>query len=292
MGVIRVTAPGRSEDTVPWAALAADPATPASLTALATVEPGTLTGAQLVDAVICSEKAASLILGRQAQLMAALAVPFVAGDPMRLAGKLARRSGLTGGDDFQSNIEVMVPEAAVSLAAGEIAAALRIAPVTAAHRVREAVHLTEEFTPARQALEAGSIDRGKLRVLLEHIQVLPTDQVGPVLDQVLPEAADRCTSEIRDITTQAVITANPEAAADRHKQAANRREVKVTPGTDAMATLKASCPPTARSRSSRSATCWPPAPPASPTTHEASAPAAPTPWSTWPTGCSPTAAST
>ena len=228
--------------TATWADLAAAPAGPTSLTALAGVDAGVLSGADLVDAIVCSEKAASLLLGVQARLMAALAVPFTAGDPMRLAGKLARRSGLTGGDDYHSNVQLMVGEAAGSLAASEIAAALRIAPVTAGIRVREAQALTETFTPAREALENGDLDRGKLRAILEQVHVLPADKIGPVLAQVLPAAVDRSTSEIREIAAQAVITADPDDAADRHRRAAARREVRLTPGSDAMATLKAFLP--------------------------------------------------
>ncbi len=225
-----------------WAALAAEPADAPSLTALARVEAGALSGAELVDAIVCSEKAASLILGVQARLMAALTVPFVASDPMPLARKLARRSGLLGGDDEDGNVQAMVPEAAAGLAAAEVAAALRIAPVTAGVRVRESVLLTEEFAPARQAAEDGVLDRGKLRAIVEQAQVLPTEVVGPVLGQILAECADRCTSEIREITAQAVIAADPQGAADRHERAAGRRDVTVSPGTDAMATLKAFLP--------------------------------------------------
>ena len=231
-----------SHPTPAWAALAAAPATPTSMTALAAVDATTLTGAQLVDATICAEKTISLLTGVQARLLAALAVPFVAGDPMRLAAALARRSRLAGGSDNDDNVHLMVPEAAQSLAAADIAAALRIAPVTAGIRVREAVHLTEEFTPARQALEHGTLDRGKLRAIIEQVQVLPADHLGPVLHQVLSATTDRCTSEIREIAAQAVITADPDGAADRHQQAAARRDLTITPTVDAMATLKAFLP--------------------------------------------------
>ncbi len=235
-------APPSPPASAPWPDLAGAPATAVSLCALAAVDADQLTGPHLVDAVVCAEKAISLLIGVQARLLAALAVPFVAGDPMRLAARLARRSGLADGADAEENVRAMVPEAAQSLAAGEIAAALRIAPVTAGIRVRDAVGLTEEFTPARQALEDGLLDRGKLRAIVDQVQVLPAEQIGPVLEQVLPAVVDRCTSEVREIAAQAVITADPDGAADRHRQAADRRELTLTPGGDAMATLKAFLP--------------------------------------------------
>jgi hypothetical protein len=74
-----------------WAVLAGAPATAESLVALAGADPAVMTGAVLVDAIVASEKALSLLAGTQMRMLAALAVPFVAGDPMRLAAVLAGR---------------------------------------------------------------------------------------------------------------------------------------------------------------------------------------------------------
>ena len=93
-----------------------------------------MTGAALVDAIVASEKALSLLAGTQMRLLAALAVPFVAGDPMRLAAVLARKSCITGDDD-PDQVAHYVPEAAASLASAEVAAALRIPCRTAGIRV-------------------------------------------------------------------------------------------------------------------------------------------------------------
>ena len=56
---------------------------------LASVDPTALTGPELIDAILAAEKAQSLLAAVQMRLMAAFAVPFVAGDPMRLAARLA-----------------------------------------------------------------------------------------------------------------------------------------------------------------------------------------------------------
>jgi len=66
--------------------------------------------------------------------------------------------------------------------------------------------------------------------------------VGPVLGQVLSVAPVRTTAELREITGRAVIAADPAGAADRHRRAAARRELTLSAGTDAMATLKAFLP--------------------------------------------------
>ena len=87
-----------SGDTPPadWAMLAGAPATAESLTALTGAHPASMTGAALVDAIVASEKALSLLAGTQMRLLSALAVPFVAGDPMRLAAVLAGKAAPPG----------------------------------------------------------------------------------------------------------------------------------------------------------------------------------------------------
>src|SRR3954453_11071790 len=125
-----------------WSAHAADAAGSASLQALAAVDPTELTGAELVDAIRASEKALSLLTAVQMRLMAAFAVPFIAGDPMRLAARLARKSRCASAADDPAQTQAYVAEAALSLAAAEVAAALRIAPVTGGIRVRAADTMT------------------------------------------------------------------------------------------------------------------------------------------------------
>jgi len=48
-----------------WSALAAGTGCPESLSAVAQVNPGALSGAELVDAIVASEKAMSLLAARQ-----------------------------------------------------------------------------------------------------------------------------------------------------------------------------------------------------------------------------------
>ena len=129
-----------------WAEHAVGAADIGSLRALATADPTQLTGAALVDAITASEKALSLLTGIQLRLLAAFSVPFVAGDPMRLAGRLARRNRMHT-DPTAEQIQDLVPDAAISLAGAEVAAALRISPVTAGLRVREAITMTTSLAP-------------------------------------------------------------------------------------------------------------------------------------------------
>ncbi len=142
--------PGAS--LVDWSSLSAGAATVESVAALLGADPGALSGSALVDAVVAAEKALSLLAAVQMRLQAALAVPFNAGDPMRLAARLARKNCATGDQD-PAQVVLFVEEAATSLAAAEIAAALRISPITAGIRVRDSATMTTVLAPTLTALE-------------------------------------------------------------------------------------------------------------------------------------------
>ena len=232
-----------NHDTPPtdWATLAGAPATAESLTALTRTDPTTMTGAALVDAVVASEKALSLLAGTQMRLLSALAVPFVAGDPMRLAAVLARKNCITNDDDPEQ-VAHFVPLAAASLASEEVAAALRIPCQTAGNRVAEADRMTGVLAPTLNALEQGSLDRVKARVIADHTRPLTPEQTKDLQDLVLPGVEELTTTELRDVTGQAVIIVDPDGAEDRHQEAAARRELRMQPGPDGMATLKTHLP--------------------------------------------------
>ncbi len=227
--------------SIDWAAVGSAPADATSLAALTTVDCSSLSGAALVDAIQAAEKALSLLAGVQIRLLAALAKPFVAGDPMRLAARLARKNCITG-DDTPGNVEMFVADAAVSLASAEVGAALRISSVTAGIRVRDAELMTTVLLPTLEALEGGTLDRGKARVIAEHCAPLAPGHSAMVQQLVLPRAGRLTTSELREITGQAVITVDPEGSEERHKAAAARRDLAMTALPDAMATLKAFLP--------------------------------------------------
>jgi hypothetical protein len=224
-----------------WAEHAVGAADIASLHALATADPTQLTGAALVDAITASEKALSLLTGIQLRLLAAFSVPFVAGDPMRLAGRLARRNRMHT-DPTTEQIQDLVADAAISLAGAEVAAALRISPVTAGLRVREAITMTTSLAPTLESLEHGVVDRGKARVIAEHCEPLTPEHTAAVQDMVLPAAGELTTSELRDFTGQAVITIDPNGAEERHQASAARRSLAIKSLPDAMATLSAFLP--------------------------------------------------
>ena len=217
------------------------PATAESLVALTAADPAGMTGAALVDAIVASEKALSLLAGTQMRLLTALAVPFVAGDPMRLAAGLARKRCTTGDDD-PDQVARYIPEAAATLAEAEVAAALRIPCRTAGIRITEAGTMTGTLAPTLHAMEHGVLDRAKARVIADHCRPLDPEQTQDLQDLVLPDAGALTTSELREVAGQAVIIVDPDGAENRHQQAAARRELQLQPQPDGMATLKAHLP--------------------------------------------------
>ena len=59
---------------------------------------------------------------------------------------------------------------------------------------------------------------------------------------MLPGVEELTTSELRDVAGQAVIIVDPDGAENRHQEAAARRELRMQPRPDGMATLKAHLP--------------------------------------------------
>ena len=224
-----------------WRDHAAGRATYLSLAALLEADPSSLDGADNLDAIVAAEKAMSLFAGIQLRLIKAFAEPFRAGDPMRLAARLARKNCITGDDDPEQ-VRQYVPAAAASLAAAEIAAALRISPITAGNRAREADTMTTSLEPTLAAMEDGRLDQSKARVVLEQCQNLGIEHHGEVQHLVLPAADQLSTSELRDLTSQAVMTVDPDGSRERHQRAAARRELTLRPQPEAMASLNAYLP--------------------------------------------------
>ena len=102
--------------------------------------------------------------------------------------------------------------------------------------------MTTVLAPTLGALEAGVVDRGKARVIAEQCAPLSEEHTAVVQDLVLPAAGGLSTSELREVTGQAVITVDPAGAQDRHEKAAARRELALQALPDAMASLKAFLP--------------------------------------------------
>ncbi len=145
--------------TQSWSELAAGAGCPESLRAVAQVHPTALTGAELVDAIVASEKAMSLLAARQMGLLTEFARPGRAGDVSEIVAELMDKGGQGRGPDGQidlDTVETLVQERAASLAAAEVAAALQISPITAGSRVRKAQDLCDGLPATVDALACRS----------------------------------------------------------------------------------------------------------------------------------------
>ena len=83
---------------------------------------------------------------------------------------------------------------------------------------------------------------GKARVIAEHCGPLAEEHTAQVQDLVLPGAGGLSTSELRDVTGQAVMTVDPDRGAAPAREAAARRELALRALPDAMASLNAFLP--------------------------------------------------
>ena len=100
-----------------WSELAAGAGCAESLDAITQVEPSALTGAELVDAIVASEKALSLLTARQLGLLTEFARPGRAGDVSELVAELMDKGGQGRGPDGQidlDTVETLVHERAAS----------------------------------------------------------------------------------------------------------------------------------------------------------------------------------
>ena len=165
-----------------WSDLAAGPACSASFDALGAIPVIELSGAELVDAIVASEKALSALSATQMRLLTEFARPGRAGDVSGLVASLVDKGGLGHRPDGTLDtdvVETIVRDRAQSLAAAEVGAALRISPITAGIRVRKAQDLCEQLPNTVGALAAGWIDRGRALLIAERTAMLTRNYDRP-----------------------------------------------------------------------------------------------------------------
>jgi len=112
-----------------------------------------------------------------------------------------------------------------SLVAAEIAPALRLAPVTAAHRVARAVAVATRLPGTLAAYRRGDLDLGRVLAINEATIVLGDADATKVEELVLAGAVNQTAGELRAALRRAVIVVDPEAAEKRRKQAIKDRSV-------------------------------------------------------------------
>ena len=129
---------------------------------------------------------------------------------------------------------------------GEVCAALLWAPATAQARMSDAGALTRLFPHTVHALSEGCVSWEQARALAQLTTALTDDAARTVQDKVLPRMPGQSAASTRQAVRRAILRADPEAAADRHRYQRTRRRIELRPEDDGMATLTAYLPaPTA-----------------------------------------------
>jgi Domain of unknown function (DUF222) len=121
----------------------------------------------------------------------------------------------------------------------EIAARLRISPLSASYRLGFAVALESPLVATSAALATGSIDVAKARTIADGCRHLDQATAVQIETAVLSRAPQLTNGRLKAALRKALITADPVAAQQRCRSAPNERGVWVTPLDDGVAELRA-----------------------------------------------------
>lgn len=121
----------------------------------------------------------------------------------------------------------------------EVAAALSISRAAAVHYVIFALAATTRLPALTAALAAGRLDLPRARAVVEETEVLDTDTAREVCDRLLPAAMGMSPARFTRALTEAVLAADPAAAAARHAKAVKSSKVTIEAAPDGMGHLDA-----------------------------------------------------
>ena len=232
---------------------------PRAAALLAMLKPASLSPASMVSVVAATERLASWVQACQHRWLATFACPGTAapvsdlrayasqpGQPLnpRALGKnrpsvdddLASSGSAVFGDP---DVETVLNETAMKVAAAEVGAALHFSPIAAQRRVCQAVEFAVDLPATLRALECGSIDRGRSLTIADRTQNLPVELRRRVEQAVLPKATTRTPGQLRGIVDRAVISVDPAAAKKRHEKAIAQRNVTHRAAEDGMGVFRA-----------------------------------------------------
>jgi hypothetical protein len=119
----------------------------------------------------------------------------------------------------------------------EVRTALTLTRRAAEVQVDLAFQLAERLPQVREALNAGSIDLPRARVICDQTVHLPREQAQGVADLVLPAAPERTTGQLRARIQHLIVAIDPASAADRYQRRLEERRVVVEAEVDGTANL-------------------------------------------------------
>ena len=216
-----------------------------TLTFLTAADVSALPPADLVDAVIASERLLAHVNAVQAELLAELGRPGRCGDITAMVDALIGKAGQgrnTDGHIDQAKVDEVTRETAVRVAATEIAAVLDWSPITAKIRIQQAQRMLTALPGTHAALRAGRVDVGRARMIIDRTAVLGVADCGRVEARILPLVTGRSKARLEALVDREVITADPAAAEHRRIKANTDREVIHRPDKDGMGIITALLP--------------------------------------------------
>jgi hypothetical protein len=126
---------------------------------------------------------------------------------------------------------------AVEFAEVEVAAGLRLTRRAARKLVDQALGLKHRLSRVWQALSNGLIDQPRMRVLYDILGHLPSETVDTVLDQVVGEAGELTTGQLRHRVDKLVLEADPDGSASSFVEGLADRKLTTYPNPDRTASL-------------------------------------------------------
>ena len=148
--------------------------------------------------------------------------------------ELGRRRGVTLG---VAPDRTPAEELAADFAPNEVALALTLTQCAADSWVSLAVSLAGRLPATLGALRSGSIDLARARLIDQFTTALDDEFARKVEQRVLPKAERQTTGQLRASLQRAVISADPEAAERRRKQAERNARVELTGEPEGTASL-------------------------------------------------------
>ena len=120
---------------------------------------------------------------------------------------------------------------------GQVSLALTMSQAGAEWWTNLAVDLQWRLAATGQALRDGTIDLARAKAIAEATGPLDDAKARAVEDRVLPRAGEQTTSQLRASLRRAVITADPDGAERRRRQAERQAKVVLYPDAEGTASL-------------------------------------------------------
>lgn len=199
-------------------------------------------GVKVLAGIQAAQELLAWLTAVQATQLARLAEPGCCGDPTDLAHAAAR---------IDPDLSDAEPEsvhwalAGTQLAVGHLGAGLCISPISAGYRISDAQDLVENLPDLHAALAAGTVDPTRARILQQRTKVLDRlDDRRNAVNAVLRIAMRHNPGRVATLIDAAVIQVDPDAAEQRHRDAVDRRGLRVDKLEDGMAKFIAQLPAT------------------------------------------------